>query len=252
MANNDNRGILAGLAGGLTGGTTVALIDRLLAKKPVSAAPADEKFDYIIELLEAILAKPSMELTTEQVELLASSLAEAPTRVPSITIPMAPRTLSEIIMAMAAKIEGICWVYKHQFAWDVAAGATQIFTNITPDNWTTILDEGIVLRSDFYSEDIILYATIGGEYVATGAPLTTEIVVPWGVFKPVPEHTEITVTIINATPVDIVVSLSQVALGLENSYFENFYLPAIEKSYTTVQELLDFIKESQEYAASLY
>jgi len=72
MAEERERGVGRGIViGGIGGATLAAVITTLIAAKPARAAPLDEKLDYLIEVLTALV--PALaEVAEGQAELIAA------------------------------------------------------------------------------------------------------------------------------------------------------------------------------------
>lgn len=236
--------LTAGLAGG-----TAALVSKVLQAKPVEAAPTEEKIDYAISLLESILAKPTatIEITPEA----ASQIAQALTAGVTLIMPVNPRALLEMLMGLSTKLEGLLWAHQYLFAYSVPAGETRIESTVIPDGWVVVVSGALSMESTFYNPDILYSVIVAGEYIAINGPLIRAVTLPSGIFKPVHEKTDITLALVNGTGTDIIVSPSFVPIYLEKSYFDEVYLPMLEKSYATIQDLLIFGERSVEYAGSL-
>lgn len=229
-----SQGLISGFLGGGLMGFVLGLIAS--AAKAGAAPPPEGNWTYLLKLLEAIAVGVAR----------LAEIAEnyAPGQIPPINIiaevkpgmvfvPLDPEGLNGVIQAM--RLEGQTTFPTSKLSWACPAGVVTDFTLTMPANY---VDARRLCRvtSDFYDPAVTLNVFVDGHSATPqGIALTGATTVDYGEFYI--KTIDVRFSVNNASAVNAVVTLEQVAALMEKSFYEEFYAPLLSYMYSRLKEV---------------
>jgi len=225
-----------GLISGFLGGNLMGFVLGLLAgaAKAGAAPPPEGNWTYLLKLLEAIAIGVA--------RLVEIAENYAPGQIPPINIqmkpgmvfvPLDPEGLNGAIQAM--RLKGQTAFPTSKLSWACPAGAVTNFTLTLPANY---VDTRRLCRitSDFYDPLITLNVFVDSQPVTPqGIVLTSATTLDYGEFYV--KTVDVRFSVNNASAVNAVVTLEQVAALMEKSFYEEFYAPLLSYMYSRLKEV---------------
>ena len=229
-----SQGLISGFLGGGLTGFVLGLIAS--ATKAGAAPPPEGNWTYLLKLLEAIaVGVARLVEIAEQFTLPGAPpiTIEAKLKAGMVFMPLDPEGLNGAIQAM--RLEGQTTFPTSKLSWACPAGVVTDFTLTMPANY---VDTRRLCRitSDFYDPAVTLNVFVDGHSATPqGIALTGATTVDYGEFYV--KTIDVRFSVNNASAVNAVVTLEQVAALMEKSFYEEFYAPLMNYMYSRLKEV---------------
>jgi len=191
-----------------------------------------EKLDAVSNRLDALISS-----------LIAMPRADTqPVPVPSLTLPLPPKILNE--MMLAANIPGHVQMMVYQFVTAVPAGTEVAWIIPTLPGTVAVHISPIKLIATYYSSAITGNVYVDGKTVAEDVCMLHEAIIEFGQYYYMTN--EILVSINNASGTDTIISAVADVMAIDRQFFELFYVPLVNYGYDVLKNLAVILNGGRE------
>lgn len=212
----------------------------------VRQQPLSEEINLLAAKLEAIADK--LDAVTTRLDALISNIMAMPRAdtqpapVPSLTLPLPPKHLNE--MMLAANIPGHVQMAVYQVITTIPAGTESTLVIPVLPGTVTVFVSPIRQLSTYYSSSIVGSVTVDGNVVAQNIAIVDESHIELGQYYYVTR--ELVATVRNNSATDIVFSAIADVMAIDRQFFDLFYVPIINYGYSVLRDLAVILNGGRE------